>query len=198
MTLFVVLLTVISFTRLIEMNTSRRHRNQLLSKGAPPARDPGFLGMALLHIGILGGSLVEAVVFNRSAPTWLALPAAFVVLGAMALRLWAIVSLGEHWNVRVVDSTLLGVVQRGPYRHIRHPNYLAVFLELAFLPLVQGAWLVALLGTGLHLLVLRQRIHFEEAVLMGSSNYQKKMAEKPRFVPHLSRVLKSTSSAGHS
>lgn len=198
MTLFLVLLAVLALTRILEMNISLRHRAKLLSKGAPSAHDPGFVGMVLLHIGILVGSVVEVLVLSRSAPTWLALPAAFVVLGAMSLRVWAIVSLGEHWNVRVVDSTLIGVVERGPYRHIRHPNYVAVFLELAFLPLIQGAWLVALLGTGLHLLVLRQRIHFEEAVLMGSADYQKKMADKPRFLPHLSGAARGKSSAEYS
>ena len=197
MTLFLVLLTLISVTRLIEMNVSRRHRRELLEQGAAPAADPGFLGMVLLHIAILGASLVEAVVFSRSAPLWLALLAAIAVVGASALRVWAIRSLGQHWNVRIVDSTSLGVVQRGPYQYIRHPNYLAVFLELAFLPLVQGAWLTAAIGTGLHLLVLHRRIHSEEKVLMKSDEYKLVMADKPRFIPDLLRITRSAHPTGH-
>lgn len=198
MTLFMTLLALTAVTRLVEMNISRQHRAQLFKKGAAPAEDPGFLGMVLLHIGILLGSLVEAVVLDRSAPLWLSLSAAAVVLGASTLRVWAIFSLGQHWNVRVVDSTSLGVVQAGPYKHIRHPNYVAVFLELAFLPLVQGAWLVFAIGTAMHFLVLRRRINHEEEVLMRSSAYQNAMAGKPRFIPAFFQVARTTYPAGHS
>lgn len=198
MTLFLALITLTSITRLFEMNLSRRHRRTLFENGAAPTSDPGFLGMVLLHVGVLAGCLLEAVMLERSAPIWLALCAAFIVLFASALRVWTIHSLGQHWNVRVVDSTSLGVVKSGPYRYIRHPNYVAVFLELAFLPLVQGAWLTALVGTGLHALVLRQRIHHEENVLMRSADYRKEMAQKPRFIPDFSQAARTTSPARHS
>ena len=198
MTLFLVLLALISVTRLIEMNISRRHRRELLERGAASAADPGFLGMVLLHMAILAGSLVEAVVFSRSAPVWLSLLASLAVLNASALRIWAIRSLGQHWNVRVINSTSLGVVQQGPYKYIRHPNYVAVFAELAFLLLVQGAWLTAVIGTGLHFLVLYRRIRHEEKVLMESADYQKAMAHKPRFIPDFLRTTTNAYPTGHS
>ena len=79
----------------------------------------------------------------------------------------------------------------GPYRFVRHPNYVAVFLELLFLPLVQGAWLTAALGTALHVLVLRRRILLEEAMLLESPAYRISMGEKPRFVPALADIVPS-------
>lgn len=181
------LVLLIAVTRLIEMNISRRHRGQLLGQGAAPTLDPGFTTMVLVHIGILIGSLLEPIALGRSAPVWVASPAAVLVLGAFALRVWAIASLGQHWNVRVVNSTSLGLVQGGPYRYIRHPNYVAVFLELALLPVVAGAWLTAIGGTALHLVVLRRRIQFEENVLSSSTEYQIKMSNKPRFLPRFPR-----------
>lgn len=198
MSLFLVLLTLISVTRLIEMSISRRHRRELVERGAAPAADPGFPGMVLLHMAILAGSLLEAVIFSRSAPLWLSLLAALGVLSASALRIWAIRSLGQHWNVRVIDSTSLGVVQGGPYKYIRHPNYVAVFAELAFLPIVQGAWLTALIGAGLHILVLYRRINHEEKVLMESADYQRTMAGKPRFIPDVFRTTTNAYPTGHS
>lgn len=198
MTLFLVLLILTGVTRLIEMRISFRHRRLLIEKGAALAADPGFSAMVLLHISILAGSLAEVVLLERSSPLWVALPAACAVLGASALRIWAIRTLGEHWNVRIINSTSIGVVENGPYEYIRHPNYVAVFLELAFLPLVYGAWVTAVLGAGAHLLVLRQRISNEEIILMKSAEYRSRMATKPRFVPNFSRSTTAAYRAGHS
>lgn len=198
MTLFVTLLALTAVTRLFELNLSRRHRLKLLAMGAAPAPDPGYLGMVLLHTGILVGSFVEALVLGRSVSLFFGISGTLVVLFSGALRIWAISSLGQHWNVRVIDSTSLGVVENGPYRFIRHPNYVAVFLELAFLPLAIGAWLTASLGTTLHLLVLHRRIHHEENVLMRSGDYRRAMADKPRFIPALFQVKRSTYPAQHS
>jgi methyltransferase len=84
-----------------------------------------------------------------------------------------------------MDSLALGVVTGGPYRFVRHPNYVAVFVELAALPLVHGAYLTAILGATVHVWVLRQRIGAEEAVLHADPAYRTAMAAKPRFVPRL-------------
>ena len=66
----------------------------------------------------------------------------------MALRYWAIATLGERWNTRVIVVPGAPAVTAGPYRFLRHPNYLAVVVEVAALPLVHGAWLTALVASG--------------------------------------------------
>src|SRR5204863_108279 len=81
-----------------------------------------------------------------------------------------------------------GVVTGGPYRWIRHPNYVAVFVELLALPLVHGAWLTALAGAALHVPVLRRRLALEESVLAADPVYRDLMGRKPRFVPRLGRA----------
>lgn len=139
--------------------------------------------MVALHGGILMSCMVEVLFFSRLVPTWLGLAAAGGVILANALRIWAIFSLGVHWNVRIVDSTNRGVVTSGPYHWIRHPNYVAVFVELTLLPLVQGAWITAACGAALHVLVLQRRILLEEQVLMKNQNYRQAMEKKPRFLP---------------
>jgi len=78
-------------------------------------------------------------------------------------------------------------VAAGPYRHLRHPNYLAVILEVAALPLVHTAWLTAALGSLGNALVLRARIRAEEAALAQASAYFEKLGDRPRFLPGAAR-----------
>ena len=89
----------------------------------------------------------------------------------------------EHWNVQILASMELGVVTGGPFRWVRHPNYVAVFVELMALPLLHTAWCTALAGTMIHYWVLKERIRVEEATLLSSPAYVALMGSKPRFVP---------------
>ena len=92
-----------------------------------------------------------------------------------------------------MDSTRQGVVDTGPYRWIRHPNYVAVFLELLALPLVHTAWITAIAGTIAHVFVLRARIDAEDRVLLANPDYAAAMGAKPRFVPtRLTPVTRQT------
>lgn len=180
---FFCLALVIAVTRLFELSISNRHRARLSQRGATSVSEPGFPLMVALHVGVLAAAAVEALFFETPVPSGVRVPAAVAVVLANALRVWAIHSLGEHWNVRVVDSTPLGVISHGPYRWIRHPNYVAVFVELTFLPLVGGAVLTCVVGALLHVLVLKRRIQLEEATLLNDVEYQRTMGSKPRFFP---------------
>ena len=84
---------------------------------------------------------------------------------SMSLRYWAISSLGRRWNTRVVVLPGVPLVAAGPYRYLRHPNYVAVIVEIFALPLVHSAWLTAVVFTLLDLVVLRTRIAVEERAL---------------------------------
>jgi methyltransferase len=139
--------------------------------------------MGVLHAGVLLAAALEALLVGRRAPTMLAVPMLGLVLAANALRLWVIATLGPHWNVRVMDSLALGVVSDGPFRFVRHPNYVAVFVELVAVPLVHAAYATAALGALAHAWVLRHRIRAEEAVLLANPAYRAAMGAKPRFLP---------------
>ena len=96
---------------------------------------------------------------------------------AMALRWWVIRTLGAHWNVEVMASAPLGIVTKGPFRWVRHPNYAAVFVELVALPLIHTAWLTAILAAAGNTWVLRHRLRIEERVLHADPVYRATMAE---------------------
>jgi methyltransferase len=136
-----------------------------------------------LHTAILVGAVVEVLALHRPFVAVVGVPALGLFALANLLRFWVIATLGVHWNVRVVRSMPLGVVTTGPYRFVRHPNYLAVFVELLALPLVHGAILTAVAGAALHALILRRRVALEESVLMTDDAYRRAFIGKPRFVP---------------
>lgn len=180
---FLILCGAVGAIRLVEMTLSRRHQRALAQQGAPLLPERAFLAMVALHTGVIAGAAVEVVALHRPFVAAVGIPALIALALANLLRWWVIATLGVHWNVRVVRSTELGIVTGGPYRYVRHPNYVAVFVELAALPLVHGAVITAVAGALLHLVVLGRRIALEEAVLMADQRYRAAFAQKPRFLP---------------
>jgi methyltransferase len=196
--LYLVLLAAVGVGRLLEMRLSRRHQRALEARGATHAREPGFALMVALHTGVLVAAALEVLALRRPFTPALGVPAVVIFALANGLRWWVIATLGPHWNVQVVGSSAsLGVVTGGPYRWIRHPNYVAVFAELVALPLVHGAWLTAGIGAALHAVVLRRRLALEESVLAADPAYQDLMARKPRFIPRFVPKLATKREASH-
>jgi methyltransferase len=183
--IFLALLALVGVTRLVELEVSRRHQHKLAQRGIAKHSDPQYRWMVALHAGVLIAAALEVVFLRRPFVPVLAAPAAAVFLLATALRWWAIRSLGAHWNVEVMDSASLGVVTSGPFRWVRHPNYLGVFLELVALPLMHTAWITALLAAVGNAWVLRHRLRIEEPVLDADPRYRAAMRGKPRFLPKL-------------
>jgi methyltransferase len=180
---FTGLVLAVAVGRVVELSISQRRRRGMRARGVQAVDERYFAAMVILHAAILGGALVEAWTTARPAIPWLSAAAVALVFGASLLRWWVIATLGPHWNVRIMASTSMGVVSDGPYRFLRHPNYVAVFVELAALPLVHAAYVTAALGAVAHVWVLAQRIRAEEEVLHADPAYRATMANKPRFFP---------------
>ncbi len=119
--------------------------------------------MVALHSALLVGCLVEAA--HRDFLPALGWPMLGAVVAAQALRWWCITTLGRQWNTRVVVLPGAGRVTAGPYRFLRHPNYVAVVVEGIALPLVHTAWITALVFTALNAVLLRTRIACENRAL---------------------------------
>jgi len=183
--LFLALLLAAGLLRLVELRISKRHQKEMATRGAAKVDEPKFRWMVLLHTAVLLGAALEVVLLRRPFIVWLAVPMFAVFLATNAVRWWVIRSLGEHWNVQVVDSTRLGVVTSGPFRYVRHPNYAAVFAEMLALPLIHSAWITAVVGAIAHIGVLAQRLSTEERVLFANPDYRAAMTSKPRFLPGL-------------
>lgn len=180
---FVVLLLSTGAMRLIELGVSLRRIAARREALVPEPRL--FPAMALLHTGLIVLPLAEVGLLGRSFSWWIGGPAAALLLAATALRIWTLATIGEAWNVRVVRPPEGSVVTSGPYRFIRHPNYLCVILELAALPLLHTAWISALLLSGLNAAVLAVRIPTEEAALMQIPAWRGAMMDRARLIPGL-------------
>jgi len=180
---YLVLLALVGLGRLVELRISRQNRRELEKQGVPKIVEPHFRWMVLLHGGVLIAAALEVVILHRPWIPALAIPMFAVFVLANLLRWWVIRTLAGHWNVEVMASSQLGVVTSGPYRWVRHPNYVAVVAELFALPMIHAAWITALAGTAANLEVLRRRVDAEDRVLMSDPAYRASMGGKPRFLP---------------
>lgn len=159
------LVGVVVVARLVELSVARRHLLWARERGGVERGAGHYPVMVALHSALLVGAPSEVVLTDRPLVPALAVPMLVVLVAAHALRWWCITSLGPQWNTRVVVVPGLPLVQGGPYRFLRHPNYVAVVAEGIALPLVHGAWVTAALFTVANLVLLRVRIRVEEAAL---------------------------------
>jgi methyltransferase len=178
-----ILLAVLAL-RLWELDFSRRRlREGEREQRAKPLREPIYPVMVSLHAGWLVGCFIEVTLLEPIFRAWLVLPMLALWVAALALRAWVIASLGPYWSVRLVERRPQPVVAEGPYRYLRHPNYLAVIIEIAAVPLLIGAYWTALLGSLANGLVLWRRIVAEEAYLLGVPAYREALGGKKRLLP---------------
>jgi methyltransferase len=180
---FLALLAGVGLSRLIELEISRRHRRKLVERNIQRQPDPTYAWMVALHVAVLALAGCEVLWFGRPFLPALAAVAATLFILATVLRWWTIRTLGEHWNTQLMDSASLGVVSTGPFRWVRHPNYLGVFVELVAIPLLHGAWISALVAAAGNAWVLRNRLKVEEPMLDSHPQYRAAMAGKARFLP---------------
>ncbi len=169
--LFTGLIVLVALQRLAELVISKRNTARLLSRGAREAGASHYPWMVALHSGFLLAAPLEVWLLSRPFVPALAAVALALSLSAGLLRLWVIRTLAGRWTTRVIVLPGAEPVTSGPYRFLRHPNYLAVVTEIATLPLVHTAWLTALLASLGNALVLRQRIRVEERALSETSSY---------------------------
>lgn len=182
---FLVFLACVGFERLVELQVSRRHQRDLARFGARKHPDPNYRWMIALHAGVLIGAALEVTLLHRPFIAPLAAAALLFFALATLLRWWVIRTLGIHWNTEVMDSASLGVISTGPFRWIRHPNYLGVFIELIALPLIHTAWITTALAAAGNVVVLRNRLRVEERLLQAAPAYRAAMSGKPRFLPRI-------------
>lgn len=163
---FALLIAAVAAERIAELIVSQRNARWALDQGGIETGRGHYPPMVVLHSGLLAACLLEVLVGNRPFLPLLGWVMFGLVISAQGLRWWCIASLGRRWNTRVIVIPGQALVAGGPYRWIRHPNYLAVVIEGAALPLVHSAWMTALGFTVLDaLLLLGFRIPTEERAL---------------------------------
>jgi methyltransferase len=164
---YALLVVLVAVERLAELVVARRNARWSLSRGGVIAGRGHYPWMVALHTGLLIGCLLEVWLAGRPFIPALGWPMFVLVLAAQGLRWWCVATLGRQWNTEVIVVPGLPLVTRGPYRlpWLRHPNYVAVAVEGAALPLVHTAWLTAVVFTVLNAALMVVRIRCEESVM---------------------------------
>lgn len=162
---FTVLVALVGLERVAELVVSTRNAAWSRERGGVETGLGHFPFMVVLHTALLVGALVEAWVRRPDVPSLLAWSMLGLVVASQALRWWCIATLGRQWNTRVIVVPGLPLVRSGPYRRLRHPNYVAVVVEGFALPLVHAAWWTAVVFTVANAVLLMVRIRVEERAL---------------------------------
>ncbi|MGW6689996.1 isoprenylcysteine carboxyl methyltransferase family protein [Streptomyces sp. NPDC054961] len=165
MTPYTALVLLVIAERFAELSVARRNGAWSRARGGLEHGAGHYPAMVALHTALLLGCLVEPWAADRPFLPLLGWPALVLVVAAQGLRWWCISSLGPRWNTRVLIVPGLELITRGPYRYLRHPNYLAVVVEGMALPLVHTAWMTALGFSLLNAALLTVRIRCEDEAL---------------------------------
>lgn len=163
--LFFTVVGLVAVERLWELALSRKHEFLLLAQGADRARRDGFLAFVVIHTSFFFALFWEwsAAAYSRvGTHTWWFLS---LVAVAFALRYWVMATLKERWCARVLRLPNAPLIATGPYQWIRHPNYIAVALELFALPLAFGCVATCIVWSTVNGAALLYRIRVEERFL---------------------------------
>lgn len=179
--LYLILLGCVALERIVELLLSRRNAARAFARGGIEVGRGDFRIMASVHSLFLVACAAEVFGLDRRFPGWIGWVALCLAFLSQALRYWAISTLGDRWNVRIVLVPGDAPITSGPYRYLRHPNYLAVGIEFLAIPLVHGAFFTAALFSLANVALLRTRIRTEEEAL--GEPYQAHFADRPRFFP---------------
>ena len=154
------IILAVAAQRLGELVLARRNGRRLLAAGGVETGAGHYPLLVAVHGGWL---LAVALLVPADAPVNGALLALYVAL--QGVRYWVIGTLGAQWTTRIITVPGRKLVRSGPYRYFRHPNYAVVACEIALLPLVFGAWEIALVFSALNGVLLAHRIRIENAAL---------------------------------
>lgn len=157
--------------RLTELIIAKRNERYLKQKGAIEFGQDHYSFIVMTHSLFFVAFIVEVITLNKDLSTnWLFL--LFLFLITQAGRLWALYSLGIFWNTKILVLPNADIVKKGPYRFVKHPNYLIVTIEFLIIPLFFQAYITALLFSLLNAVILAIRIPAEEKALKQLTAYE--------------------------
>lgn len=159
-----VALIVVLGMMLGELALSRSHEAVLRARGAVEPSGDVYRQLAWAYPLAFVAMAVESVGSYPHAGL-LASAGLLVLIAAKGLKGWAIWWLGPRWSFRVLVLPDTPLVTGGPYAWVRHPNYLAVFGEIAGFALFVGAAFSGIAALAAFAVLIRKRIAVEERAL---------------------------------
>lgn len=173
------LFLIVSFViaqRLIELHLARLNETTLLARGAYEVGSNHYPFMLAMHSGFFISLLLESY-FGQLTSSSFIVPLFLIFIAIQIIRIWCLRSLGPFWNTKIIILPGATIVKKGPYRYMKHPNYLVVTLEIILLPLMFQAYITAAIFTLLNMAMLSVRIPMEEKALREATNYDSKFPQ---------------------
>jgi methyltransferase len=180
---YLIILAILIVERIFELDRARRNARKAFAHGAIEVGQVHYRVMVAFHALFIASCAFEAALFPHAFPpivAWVALAGEIL---AQALRYWAVTTLGDRWNTRIIVTPDRAPVTGGPYRFMRHPNYLAVVIEIAAVPMIGGAIFTAIAFSIGNALILAVRIPAEERAM--GTRYANALGARRRFLPGL-------------
>lgn len=162
--LLVLAVALVAGQRLFELVLARKNELRTRARGAVERGQRHYLSIVALHTLWLVSTLVEGLLRGPELPVFWPVPLALFLL-VQPLRYWAIFSLRERWNTKILVVPGEKPVRCGPYRYLEHPNYVVVVVEILAFPLIFGGWITALVFTVLNAAILSVRVREENRAL---------------------------------
>ncbi len=161
---FTLLISFIILQRLVELYIAKKNEAWMKARGAYEVGREHYKYIVSLHVMFLFSLVAEVYIGEKEMAEWGWLPLLVFIL-AQCLRFWSIKSLGRRWNTRIIVLPK-DVVRTGPYRFLKHPNYVTVAIEILVIPLIFQAYWTAVIFSVLNAVVLLGiRIPVEERAL---------------------------------
>ena len=155
----VTILSLVTLQRLVELYIAHRNTRRLVGRGGFEVDSGHYPLIVALHAAWLAGLWYLALRLEVSWP-WI-----FAYLVLEAARGWIIAALGSRWTTRIIVVPGEPLVDDGPYKYFRHPNYMVVAGEIFILPMAFGLWWYAILFAAINGGLLYWRIRSEEEAL---------------------------------
>ncbi|PLT35265.1 isoprenylcysteine carboxyl methyltransferase [Bacillus sp. V5-8f] len=163
--------------RLLELKIAKRNERWMKAQGAIEFGKSHYPWMVMMHIGFFTILILEVSLrgFGLSSiwPFWIVL---FILV--QLIRGWIITSLGKFWNTKIIVLPKSEITAKGPYKFMKHPNYLVVAVEIIVICLLFNAYFTGALFTLLNMWMMAVRIPEEENALGNLTRYNTVFAQK--------------------
>lgn len=168
MTFFILFILFVLVQRLIEVQLAKSNERWMKDRGAVEVGGNHYKWFIWLHTLFFLFVITEVSRQNMNETltvNWFFL---LIFLFMQIARVWCITSLGRFWNTKIIVLQNVILIKKGPYRWLKHPNYIIVFIELFVIPIMFHAYITAVLFPVLHILLIMVRVPEEEKALGGN------------------------------
>jgi len=185
--IFLIFISFIIIQRIVELTIAKKNEHRMKQKGAIEFGKEHYPFIIMLHSLFFVSLINEVVIFHKEMSSgWPFLFTLFLL--TQTGRIWALYSLGEFWNTKILVLPKANIVRKGPYRFIKHPNYLVVTMEFLIIPLLFQAYMTAAIFSVLNAIVLNIRIRTEEKALKQLTEYAEAYGDVTNYEKNVNKV----------